>query len=91
MRSLRSLSSENRGLGRLAFQTVRLVSFREQLLFPIEDVPSPVSSRNDGESFNAERKEPPMMEGQPVLLGRNLICVVDLKHHHRILFEGEFT
>jgi hypothetical protein len=32
------------------------------LLFPIEDVLSPLSSRNDGESFKAERKNL-LMEG----------------------------
>jgi hypothetical protein len=71
---------------------VRLVFFRDQLLFSIEDVLSPVSSRNDGESFNAERKKTCNDGGAASVSGRrNLICVVDLKHHHKILFEGEFT
>jgi len=71
---------------------VPLVFFRDQLLFPIEDVLSPVSSRNDGESFNAERKNI-SKDGRAANVSgiRNLICFVDLKHHHKILFEGEFT
>lgn len=69
-------------------------SAMNQLLFPIErvDVLSPVSGGSDGEWFSTERKGTSNDGGAASISGRiNLICIVDLEHHQKILFEEKFT